>query len=193
MIDEAKKIKPPLPHEKLNELVSKYNLSTELAKQLLRDVRIDLFEKLVETYRSRVSPTFIASLITSTLRALTREGVPTHNITDQHIEEIISAIASGRTTKEAAEDLLRFFAKNPESKIDDAIKQLGLGALSKEEIIEIVEEIIGEMKDEIKQAREKAFKKIMGRVMSKIRGRADGRLVAEIVKEKINKILADSQ
>ena len=192
LIEEAMKMKPPLPHEKLSELVKKYNISTELARQLLRDVRIDLFEKLAEVYSGKIAPTFIASLLTSTLKALAREGTPIQNITDQHIEEIVSAVATGKTTKEAVEDLLRFFAENPESCIDDAIRSMGLGALSKEEITAIVKEVVREMREEVKQLGEKSFKRVMGKVMSKVRGRADGRLVAEIVKEEIKKALTSS-
>ncbi|MET1129250.1 MAG: Glu-tRNA(Gln) amidotransferase subunit GatE [Thermoproteota archaeon] len=189
IISEAMKIVPPHPVEKLNMLRERYSLSEELAKVLLTDVRLDLFEELAERYGKAVAPSFIASVIVNTLRGLGREGVPVENIDDSHIEEVIRFVAEGKLAKDAVADVLAYIARNPEARVKDAIRELGIEVASTDYVEQIVEKVIAELRDEIEKRGERAYNKIMGRVMSILRGKADGRLVADIVKKKLQQLI----
>jgi len=193
LLSEARKLVPPKPQEKIKVLVEKYGLSTELAKQIIRDVRLDLFEELAEKYGSEVSPSYIASIFTNILRSLSREGVNVENIHDYHIEELVDAIAKGRLPKDAVPDVLSYIAKNPEKHVADAIKELGITVVDREAIEKMIEEIIASMIDEVKEKGLRAMNKVMGRAMAQLRGRVDGRVVADIVRRKIEEVIGEKQ
>ncbi|RLG86938.1 MAG: Glu-tRNA(Gln) amidotransferase GatDE subunit E, partial [Thermoprotei archaeon] len=74
ILEEAERIKPPSPEEKIRELMYSYKLHRELAEQLLYSPYLNLFEELATKIGSRLSPTVIASTLTSTLKSLKGEG-----------------------------------------------------------------------------------------------------------------------
>ncbi len=192
LLEEARRIKPPLPQEKLAELERRYQLSDELAKQLLRDPRLDLFERLAEKYGDKIPPSFIASLFTNILRSLAREGVPIENIHDEQLDAALAAVAEGRIAKDALGELLAYLARNPDKSVESAIKELGISTVSREEVERLVEEAVEALKEEILARGHRALSKVMGRVMPKLRGKVDGRLVAQIAREKIEEVLSQA-
>ncbi len=185
LLREAEKYLPPSPEELMDKFMKEYGLSKSLAEAILNDIRLDLFEKLVEEYRERVPPTIIASTITNTLKMIRGEGAPIENITDEHIEETIKLLAEGVIAKEAIPEILKYLANNPDSNAKEAAEKLGLTSISLEQLDEIIDKVIAENIERIKEKPEKAFKIVMGRVMAKVRGRIDGRRVAERVREKL--------
>jgi glutamyl-tRNA(Gln) amidotransferase subunit E len=189
LLAEAARITPPKPQEKLKELIDKYKLSADLAKQIIRDVRLDLFEELARRYGDKVPPSFIASIFTNILRSLARERANVDNITDDKIEEIVKAIAENKLPKDAVPDVLLYFSKNPDKSLEQAIRELGISIIDRATVEKIVEDIIRSMEDEIKSKGLRAMNKVMGRAMAKLRGRVDGRIVAEIVKKKIEEFV----
>ncbi|MCD6488981.1 MAG: Glu-tRNA(Gln) amidotransferase subunit GatE [Desulfurococcales archaeon] len=189
LLKEAEKLVPEPFDKKLKRYVEEYGLSIELAKAILNNIRLDLFEKLVVKYWGKVSPTLIASTIENTIKALKGEGVKIENISDEHIEGVIELIANKYIAKEAIPEILSYLADNPSKKPFEAAKELGLTTITREELERIIIEVIESNRDIIATKRERAFGTIMGRVMAKVRGRADGKLVALIVKEKIKEFL----
>ncbi len=192
LLEEARRIKPPLPQEKLAELERRYRLSDELAKQLLRDPRLDLFERLAEKYGDKIPPSFIASLFTNILRSLARESVPVENIHDEQLDAALAAVAEGRIAKDALGELLAYLARNPGKSVESAIKELGISTVSREEVERLVEEAVEALKEEILARGHRALSKVMGRVMPKLRGKVDGKLVAQIAREKIEEVLSQA-
>ncbi len=190
LLSEAEKLVPEPFDKKLKRYVEEYGLSHELAKALLNNIRLDLFEKLVVKYSGKIQPTIIAATIENTLKSLKSDGVPVENISDEHIEETLDLLARGVIAKEAIPEILAYLAKNPDKKAEEAVKELGFTTISREQLESIVDEVIKQNIAVIKEKKERAFGTIMGRVMAKVRGKADGKLVASIVKEKISKILS---
>ena len=189
ILAEANKLKPVHPLVKLKELKTKYGLSEQLAQQLLRHVHLDFYEYLAEKYGDKVSPTYIASIFINILRNLEREGVPVENLSENHIEDVVRALAQHRITKDVVPQVLEFLAKNPTKNVEEAIKALGIGAISLEEVEKLVEEAVEALKEEIMSRGMAALSKVMGRVMPVLRGKIEGRVVAEIVKKKISELL----
>lgn len=192
LLREAEKLKPPTPQEKLRELEQRYRLGDELAKQLLRDPHLPLFEHLAAKYGDKVPPKYIASVLVNTLRSLAREGIPVENLTEDRIEAVVATLAKGEISKDAVPDVLSYLAKNPDKDVNDAIKALGLTRVSLEEVEALVNEAIEALKDEIKARGMRALSKVMGRVMPKLRGRVDGKTVAELARRKIEELLRES-
>jgi glutamyl-tRNA(Gln) amidotransferase subunit E len=189
MLAEAEKIKPVHPLEKIRQLTEKYGLSSDLANQLLRSPYLGLFEELASKYSDKVQATYIASILTNILRSLQREGVPIDNLTEEHIESIVSALANNVISKDAVPDTIKYLAENPTATIEDAVKALGLERMSLDEVERLVEEAIEHNIRAVKERGLAALSKVMGYVMPKVRGRIDGKTVAEIAKRKILEIL----
>ncbi len=188
VLKEAEALVPEPPEKKLEKLKS-YGLSDELAQQVLRDIHLDLIEKLIEEFRGRVPATLIASTFTNILRSLRHEGVDVEAIPEHAYRELFSMIAEGRLAKDAIPDVLKFLAENPGSNVSEAIEKLGLGGVSLEEVEREVEKILDQLEGELREKGERIFGKVMGRVMAKYRGRVEGRVVAEIVKRRIRERL----
>ncbi len=189
LLSEAEKVKPVHPLQKLRELKERYGLSEQLARQLLHEIRLDLFEKLASKYADRVPASFIASIFTNLMKSLKREGVAVENVTDEDIEAIVRALAEHRIPKESVEQIIRKAAEHPAHNIDEIIEEVASMRLSREEVERIVEDVVERLADEVRQKGMRSFGKIMGVVMPKLRGRVEGRLVAEIVRKKIREVL----
>ncbi len=190
LIERAKRIAPEHPKVKLERLVKVYGLSRDQAEQLLRDVRLDLFEKLVAEYAGKVGASFIATLFTNILRMLRHEGVDVDAVSDERIRELVDLVAKGRIPRdnETVAKLLRRVAEEPAKTVEEVAKELGVVSLPVEEVERIVDSIVAQLRDEIRAKGMRAFSKVMGRVMGVLRGKADGRLVAEIVKRRIEEL-----
>ncbi len=191
IIELAKAYKPESPEVKMKRLVEEYSIPENLAREILRDVRLDLIEKLIVNYSDKIPPKTIASIFVVTLRGL-RGEVNIENIEDWQIEEIIKMLAEGTIAKEAVEEILKYIANNPGVQPRKAAETLGLTSLSIEEAERIIDEIIQQNLNIVKEKGFKAMGLIMGRAMAKLRGRIDGKIVAEIVKSKIREYSQNS-
>jgi len=191
MLENAEKIKPETPEEKLEKLTKHYGLPEDLAREVIRDVRLDLIERLMSEYKGKIPAKTIASIFIVTLRGLKGE-VDIENITDEQLEEIIGMLASGEIAKEAVEELLEYLARNPGTSPRTAVEKLGLGRVSREQAEAIIDGIVRENIGTICERGQRAMGLIMGRAMAKLRGRIDGKIVADIVRERISRALKES-
>ncbi len=189
LLSEAEKYVPEPFDKKMKRFIEELGLSKELAYAVLNDLRLDLFEKLVEKYRDKITPTLIASTITNTLKMLKGEGIPIENIADEDIESTLDLVARGEVAKEAIPEILAYIAKNPGTTARQAAEKLGLTKIPDEKLVEIIDEAIKNNIDKIKQRPNKAFNIVMGTVMAKVRGRADGKKVAELVRKRLNQVI----
>ena len=192
LLEEARQLVPEPPEKKLERMTREHGLSRDLALQMLRDIRLDLYEKLAEKYGSSIPPTVIASTLVSTLKQLRSEGIPVENLEDRHIEQTIALVAEGEAAKEAIPEILAYLSHNPDATAREAAKRLGLGRLSREQVEALVEDIIKQNLETVREKGMRAMGLIMGRVMAKVRGRIDGKTVAEIVRQKLRKTLEDA-
>ncbi|MEM0064000.1 MAG: Glu-tRNA(Gln) amidotransferase subunit GatE [Metallosphaera sp.] len=180
LLDEAKKIMPPTPEEKLKILMS-IGLNEELAKQILNSPRLDFFETLVQKY-SNVPPTVIATTLENTLKYVKSQGGNVDKISDEDIETLIASLSEGSISKDSlSQILLEYCAPNSSSDLKSIISKYT--TMSDQEIVKIVKEVIVRYREEVKEKREKAFSLLMGRVMEKVRGKAEGKKVAEIIRQ----------
>ncbi len=187
----AESIKPEPLEAKLKRLTEKYGLSKELADEVIRDVRLDIIEKLIERYHDRVKPTTIASFFVVTLRGLRGEGIDVDSIPDPVYEEMVRLLAEGKIAKEALEELVKAVYEEGDYNVERVARKKGLTTVSREEAEAIIDEIIRENIETVKARGMKAMGLIMGKAMARLRGRIDGKIVADIVKSKLQQALKD--
>ena len=183
MLLKIKRNLPALPEEIINRLIKIYGINFKLAQQLLDSDKIHLFEEIAS--KVKIPPSFIATVLTETLKSLEREGFEIEKITDEQIKETFDLIDKGLTAKESIGEIFKWLAKNENANPKDALTSLNLKMLNEKEIEKIVLEIINENLDLIKVKNEIAFKKLMNLAMSKLRGKADPKKVMEIIKKEV--------
>jgi len=187
MLESLRALLPEPPEAKFERFVKVYGLHPDLARKVLRSYRLDLFERIVSEVGA--PPTLVASTLEGTLVELRRDGVPVHNLTDEHLLDVFRLLVAGKLVKEAIPTLLKHLAENPSLTAEEAVKALGLTPLSPEEARAIIREVLRAMEGTIKERGEAAFGPAMGAVMSKLRGRLDGALISKLVKEELARIL----
>ncbi|MCD6357532.1 MAG: Glu-tRNA(Gln) amidotransferase subunit GatE [Thermoproteales archaeon] len=190
LLERLREKLPEPPEAKYEKLVKVYGLSPEMARRILWSYRLDLFERLVEEVKA--PPTLAASTLENTLVELRREGVPVHNLTDEHFLELFELVRRGELVKEAIPLVLRHLAENPSARARDAVKALGLTPMSAEEARAVVREVLNRMRRLVEERGEAAFGPVMGAVMRKLRGRVDGAVVSRLVREELRKMLESS-
>jgi glutamyl-tRNA(Gln) amidotransferase subunit E len=189
LLEKAMKIVPEPPDAKLKRFVEEHKLSVELATTLIRDLRLDLYERLTAKYGGSVQPSIIASILVNIIPSLRKENVPIENVTDELIEEIVEMLSRGEISKEAIPDLMKQALLNPGKKLKELVKELGITRLDVNELDRIIEEVVERHREKLLARKEKAFAIAMSETMKIVRGRIDGAIVAENVKKKLREKL----
>src|SRR5262245_25819486 len=109
---------PRMPEEIADELVSKYEVSPKLAAQLVDSDFLSTFETIVKGSR-RVAPSYVATVLTESLKSLSREGVPVGEIGEGNLQHVFELVDQGVTAKESVSDLLKWLASHLDSSPED--------------------------------------------------------------------------
>ncbi len=174
---------PELPEQKLERLIKVHRLNQKLAKQVLDSENGELFETIVK--ESNVSPTTVAAFMTETAKALKRDGVCVEKISENKIREIFKAVGSGGLTKEAIPEIVNWLSVHEDKTVEEAVDNIGLKILSREELEKIIDSIIEHNRSLIEQRGANAFGPLIGVVMKEVRGKANATLVSELVKKRL--------
>jgi len=174
---------PELPEQKLERLIKVHRLNQKLAKQVLDSENGELFETIVK--ESNVSPTTVAAFMTETTKALKRDGVCVEKISENTIREIFKALGSGGLTKEAIPEIVNWLSLHEDKTVEEAVDNIGLKILSREELEKIIDFIIERNRSLIEQRGANAFGPLIGVVMKEVRGKANATLVSELVKKRL--------
>ncbi|MFP3984701.1 MAG: Glu-tRNA(Gln) amidotransferase subunit GatE [Candidatus Bathyarchaeia archaeon] len=174
---------PELPEQKMQRLMKDHGLNEKLAQQILDSEYCQLFEKVVE--ESKISPTFVAIILTETLKALKRDGVTVENVSDEQFVELFHLVGSGKLAKEAIPDAVVWLSSREKAKVIEAFEALGLDMLPRSELEKIVDSLIKEHQALLASRAEKAFGILMGMVMEKVRGKAKASMVSELVRKRL--------
>ena len=178
------RLRLPPPREKvIEQLLTKYQLNTKLANQLVESDYVQTFERVCAA--GGVAPSFVATVLTETLKSLAREGAPVDQLTSEDLEDTFAAIREGAIAKEAGPAVLTWLAKNTHRTVNDAIRELGLRMLPERELVAIIDRAIAANQQIVTEKGEAAYGKIMGLVMSEVRGSADTAAVTRLIKARI--------
>lgn len=163
--------------KKYDRFKSKYKLSEDLARQILRSEYLETFEKIME--KVRIDAAIVANTFTNTLVDLQkREKVDIKRIPVHIYPELFEAIADKRIMKEAIPELLKFFSEKPGDNVANAIKEINITVLSASELNKIIDDVLEHQSN-------LGYDKVVGIIMGKVRGRVDPQVVLASVKKKM--------
>ena len=160
---------PELIEEKSIKLEKYFNLSSELAKEVIEN-KINL-ESLSKSY-PRISPRFIAQIIIEMPKELKARLNIDYNFSSADFQKVLELANKSNLQKEAVLDILAKIAGNKKIDIDD-YKQVSFKEVE-QEIKSILEKQPGITKNAI-----------MGLIMKKYSGKVNPKEVFELIKKTI--------
>ncbi|MGZ7049614.1 MAG: Glu-tRNA(Gln) amidotransferase subunit GatE, partial [Methanobacterium sp.] len=178
---------PELPEEKKIRIIEGYNLSDDLATQLVRTGRVDDFEKI--KLETNADSTTLASTLAYTLKELRRDGCAIEVLNNDVMIETFNLLDDGKISKDAITQILENVCKKDNSP-QKAAESLNLIMLSEEEVNKIITEIVDSNKEMIEGRKMGSMGPLMGMAMKKLKGKADGKLINKLLKDKIQNIIS---
>lgn len=185
LISRVSKIEFRFPWDIAREISKEYELPFDDVYRIILSQWADLFEASIN---SGIDPRLVLRAINTAI-GLQRKGFEIARISEEKFIEVLQAIASGKITKEALEDVLEVLSQDPGLSIEGVIERLGLRKVDERALRDFIIGLLNERKDFIIERREYAFKPLMGLVMKEFRGKIDGGVVAKILKEELDKFL----
>ena len=190
-LEDAKKNIPKSWDESLDELQKKYDLNLQLTEQIFDSVYLEIFEKICE--KTSIVPTFIASILCSTITSLERNGLNSQLLRNEEIAKTFEFLAKGIIAKESIEIIFENIMSGKSKRIEDAIENTSIEIVSKEEFEKVIENIIINNKEIIQNQKERSVSPLMGIAMKELRGKVSGEMVNSLLLEKIKKFLENNQ
>ena len=185
MVEPIKNNLPELPDVKKERIIKEYNLSEDLANQLVKRLEADVFEEILSDVD--VNPTPVASLLAYDLREIKREGYDISILTTQHFKDLFQLLADGKIAKDSVTKLATAIIESPEEDVTTIAENNNLTLLSEDEVCEIIANIVAKNENMVKERQMGAMGPLMGMSMKELKGKADGSLVNKIVKEEDRK------
>jgi len=186
-IEHAKKNIPRSWDDSLKDLGKKYDLNLQLAEQIFDSTYLEIFENICE--KTTISPTFVASILCSTITNLERNGLNPKLLKNKEIIKSFEFLTNKKITKESIEIIFENIMSGKSKTIEDAIRNTAIETISKEDFELIIENIVDANKDIIRNQKERAVSPLMGIVMKKYRGKISGEAANLLLLEKIRKFL----
>lgn len=182
---------PEMPDKKISRLMSEYKINRKLAIQMMNSDFTDLFERMAKEFK--ISATFMAAMLTETLKNLRREGVDVEKLTERHIEETFDLVDKAIAAKEAVPEVWTWLAQHEKATAEEAIRDLGLKMIPRNQLEAIVDRAVKENIELVRRREEDAANLLMGVIMRQVRGRVDAGLANKILKIKIQKHLRETK
>ena len=187
LVEPIKNSLPELPDVKKERIIKEYNLSEDLASQLVKRLEADIFEEILADVK--VDPTPVASLLAYDLREIKRDGYDIKILTTKHLKDIFQLLADSKIAKDSVTKLTTCVIQSPSEEIEEIAKNNNLTLLSQEDVEKIIDDIVMKNEAMVKERQMGAMGPLMGMSMKELKGKADGSLVNKIVKQSIQKLL----
>jgi glutamyl-tRNA(Gln) amidotransferase subunit E len=182
-IEKVKRSLPLMPEVVVKQLMEQYGINMKLADQLVNSDYLDVFSAVMR--QTSLAGSFVATILTETVKSLERESLPVGSLLDRHFIDTFHLASQGVTAKESVQGILAWLCRNPQSTPHEAVEALGLKMLSQKELEQLIQRRIAENLSLIKEQGGRAEGRLMGLIMGEVRGKADPKLVAEILKAKL--------
>jgi len=178
----------PKPWDKsIIELQQNYDLNQQLAEQIFDSQYIDLFEKIVK--KIVVNPTFIASVLCSSITRLERNGWNSKLLKSEEITKSFEFLEGEKITKESIDIIYEDIMKGNSNTIEEAIKNTSIETVDEANLEKIIEKIIDENNSIILNQKERSIGPLMGIAMKELRGKAPGEMINNLLLKNIKKKL----
>ncbi len=185
-LEEVSSNLPELPEEKKERIIKQYNLSDDLAKQLVRTDKVESFEYIKS--KSAVDSTAVASALAYTLKELKRDGCAVNKLNNDVLLDTFYLLEEGKISKEAVPQILENVCKESNSP-QKAAASLNLMMISEDDVERIIDELTSSNNEMITERGMGSIGPLMGMAMKKLKGKADGKLVNKLLKDKIQNII----
>jgi glutamyl-tRNA(Gln) amidotransferase subunit E len=176
--------------ESITDIQKKYDINAQLAEQIFDSQYIELFEKIVK--KISVNPTFIASILCSSITRLERNGLNSKLLKNDEITKSFEFLESGKITKESIDIIFENIMEGKSRTIEEAIKNTSIETVDEAKLEKIIEKIINENKGIIQNQKERALSPLMGIAMKELRGKAPGDIVNNLLLKNIKKVLENT-
>ena len=186
-LENAKKNIPKSWDESLLELQKKYKLNPQLSEQIFDSRYIELFEKIVG--KVKINPTFIVSILCSTITSFERNGLNSKLLKNEEIEKSFQLLDEGKIAKESIEIIFENIMAGKSQSTQEAMKNASIEAVNESGVEEIIKKIVENNQEIVKNQKERAIGPLMGIAMKELRGKASGELVNNLLLKNIKKKL----
>ena len=180
MLARISKIIPPDWQNEVRRLEKQFSLSRDLALKLFDSESLEEFEDLAR--KTKLEPSFVASVLVDLPARLAREGVPEEGLETSVLADALKAVGEGRIAKEAIPDVVKEAGLKGVT-LQQAIGSLGLTSAEEDEVRKVVESVVRGRLEFIKAKGAAAFSPLMGEVMKELRGKADGATVSKVLRD----------
>ncbi len=187
---EAEENIPKSWDDSIKELETKYKLNPQLAEQIFDSRYIGLFEKIVE--KIKTNPTFVASILCSTITNLERSGLNSDLLKNEEILKLFNLLEDGEIAKESIEIIFESIMSGKSKTTEEAMKNASIESVNEEEIEKIIVDIVEKNEGIIKNQKERAIGPLMGIVMKELRGKASGEIINSLLLKNIKKKLENT-
>ena len=184
---DAEKNIPKSWDDSIKELETKYKLNQQLSEQVFDSRYIGLFEKIVE--KIKTNPTFVASVLCSTITNLERSGLNSDLLKNEEIFKLFNLLEEGKISKESIEIIFESIMSGKSKTTEEAMKNASIESINEEELEKIIANIIDKNEGIIKNQKERAIGPLMGIVMKELRGKASGEIINSLLLKNIKKKL----
>ena len=186
-LEDARKNIPKSWDESIKELQTKYEINSQLAEQIFDSRYIELFENIVE--KTKVNPTFVASVLCSTITNLERSGLNSNLLQNKDIIKSFELLKVGKIAKESIEIIFENIMAGKAKTVEDAMKNTSIEAVNESDLEKIIVEIVEKNQEIIKNQKERAVGPLMGIAMKELRGKASGEMINSLLLKNIKKKL----
>ena len=187
---EAEENIPKSWDDSIKELETKYKLNPQLAEQIFDSRYIGLFEKIVE--KIKTNPTFVASILCSTITNLERSGLNSDLLKNEEILKLFNLLEDGEIAKESIEIIFESIMSGKSKTTEEAMKNASIESVNEEELEKIIINIVDKNEGIIKNQKERAIGPLMGIVMKELRGKASGEIINSLLLKNIKKKLENT-
>ena len=190
--DELKNAEKNIPKswdDSLLELQKKHDLNLQLSEQIFDSRYIELFEKIVE--KTKVDPTFVASILCSSITKLERNGLNSKLLKNEEIVKSFQLLETEKIAKESIEMIFENIMDGKSQTVEEAMKNASIKAVNESDLEKIIEEIVEKNQEIVKNQKERAVGPLMGIAMKELRGKASGEMINKLLLKNIKKKLAN--
>ncbi len=189
-IEQIKNNLPELPDVKKERIIKEYNLSDDLANQLVRRLKADDFEFIISKISdSNVDYTTIASVLAYDLKEIKREGHEISNITNNLLIDIFTLLSDSKISKDGVTPIIIELTKNPNLNPELIAKNKNLLLIDESAVLDVIKDIVAENTVMVQERKMGAIGPLMGMAMGKLKGKADGKVVNNLLKNEIEKLI----
>ena len=189
-LDDAINNIPKSWDDSIKDLQTTYQLNLQLSEQLFDSNYFELFEKITE--KTKVNPTFVASVLCSTITNLERNGLDSKLLKNEEITKTFQFLEEGKITKESVEIIFENIMNGKSHTIEEAMNNTSIETIDESELESICQEIVEKNQKIIENQKERAIGPLMGIVMKELRGKASGETINKLLLKNIKRKLENN-